>query len=159
LAAFIAAGRHWPGMAMLYVSTETTMARSLTCAVILVPLVVFNLCGCSKSSPLPLQLAQQIATADRVLLTNHPSSSLAFSGSEAQKLVRAVSESRKIKMPKDSAPSCPAGFSLQFYKGTNLLSQVEGHDNHFHTPEGDFYQDESGALQAAWQAVYDHDRR
>lgn len=136
---------------------ESTMTRYLVCAGWLSLIAVIT-CGCSKSPTFPAGLAQQIATADRVVLTNH-SSRVTFSGSEAQQLVQAVSHSKIVRMPKDAAPSCPAGFYLQFYKGTNLLTQVDGHDNHFHTSEGDVYQDDTRVLQAAWQAVYEEARR
>ena len=136
------------------VSSQHRMTRHLESATSVLLLVILVLCGCSKNLPLPVQLAQQIAIADRVILTNYPSSSLAFSGSDAQRILRAVSESKGLKMSKGEAPSCPVGFYFQFYRGTNLLLQLEGHDNHFHTSEGQFYQDDSGALLAAWQEVH-----
>jgi hypothetical protein len=114
--------------------------------------------GCSKSPVLPLQLAHQVANADRVVLTDSNGlapTRLEFRDAEAQNLVRAISVSSRMNMPRNSAPSCPGGMSLAFYSGTNFLAQVAGHDDHIHTPEG-FYHDGSGALQKAWQAVYDH---
>ncbi len=137
----------------------TNMPRRLPSALMPILLGMSSLCGCSRSSLFPVQLAQQIATVDRVVLTNHPSSSLAFSGEQAQKIVRAVSESKRIQMSKDAEVSCPDGFYLQFYRGTNLLAQLEGHDNHFFTSEGELYRDESRLLQAAWKAVRDQGSR
>src|ERR1041384_247983 len=131
------------------------MKRRLKSGAKLGLLVMLITCGCSPMSP--VQFAQQIASADRVGLTD--SNGLAavrveFSGAEARKLVRAVSESSKIKMSRNSAPSCPGGMYLAFYTGTNLLAQAAGHDDDFHIAER-FYHDGSGALQTAWRAVYD----
>ncbi len=114
--------------------------------------------GCSKAPLLPAQLTQQIASADRVVLTNFPASSLAFSGAEAQKLIQAVSACRGEKLARNETVSCPAGVYLQFYRGTNLLAQVHGHDNHF-IVDRIAYTDRSGALQAAWRGLYDNDKR
>jgi hypothetical protein len=117
-------------------------------------LVVLISFGCSKAPLLPVQLTQQIATADRVVLTNYPSSSVEFLGAEAQNLVRAVSESKGQKLPKNTGLSCPVGVYLQFYRGTNLLAQVDGHDGHFVIDDVSF-SDSSGVLQAAWKTVYE----
>lgn len=117
-------------------------------------LVVLIAFGCSKAPLSPAQLTQQIAAADRVVLTNYPSSSVEFIGTEAQNLVRAVSESKGEKLPKNTSLSCPAGVYLQFYRGTNLLAQVHGHDGHFVIDDVSF-SDSSGALQAAWKRVYE----
>ncbi len=117
--------------------------------------------GCSKSPLSPLQFAQQIASADRVVLSDSNglvAVRVEFSGAEAQKLVRAVAESRRINMRRGEAPSCPGGMYIGFYTGTNFLAQVAGHDDHFHTSEG-FYHDASGALQTAWRAVNDQRSR
>ena len=110
--------------------------------------------GCSRAPLLPVELAQQIATADRVVLTDYPSSSVEFVGAEAQNLLRAVSESKGQKLPKNTGLSCPGGVYLQFYRGTNLLAQVHGHDGHFVIDEVS-YRDSSGLLQAAWKTVYE----
>jgi hypothetical protein len=102
------------------------------------------------------KLGQQISRPDRVVLIafDVPAPLRAeFTGAEAQKLIRAVSQSKPIPTVKDSAPNCPGGMSIMFYKGTNLLTQVPGHDDHFHISET-FYHDDSRALEAAWQAVY-----
>jgi len=72
-------------------------------------LVVLTSFGCSKAPLLPVELTQQTATADRVVLTNYPSSSVEFLGAEAQNLLRAVSESKGQKLPKNTSLSCPAG--------------------------------------------------
>ena len=117
-------------------------------------LVVLTSFGCSKAPLFPVQLTQQIATADRVMLTNYPSSSVEFLGAEAQNLVRAVSESKGEKLPKNTGLSCPVGVYLQFYRGTNLLAQVDGHDGHFVINDVSF-SDSSGVLQAAWKIVYE----
>ena len=118
-------------------------------------LVMLTPFGCSKPPPLsPVQLMQQIATADRVVLTNWPSTSVEFSGTEAQKLIRGVSETKGHKIPKNAALACPAGCYLQFYRGTNLLAQVDGHDKHF-IMDHVCYTDWSGVLQAAWKTVYE----
>ncbi len=112
-------------------------------------LVVLTWFACSKAPLLPVQLSHQIAGADRVVLTNSPSSSVAFLGAEAQNLLRAVSESKGQRLRKSEALSCPGGFYLQFYRGTNLLAQVDGHDGHF-VIDHVSYRDFSGVLQAAW---------
>ncbi len=110
--------------------------------------------GCSKAPLFPVQLTQQIATADRVVLTAYPSSSVEFLGAEAQGLLRAVSEAKGQRLRKNEGLSCPAGFYLQFYKGTNLLAQVDGHDGHFVIDDVS-YSDLSGVLRAAWKSVYE----
>ncbi len=122
-----------------------------------VSLMAVTVCfGCSE--PLPAQLAQQIVTADRVVLTNYPSSGLEFSGAEARKLVRAVSESEGTRLPKNTSTSCPGGCYLQFSRGTNLLAQVSGHDDQFLIDDV-VYCDRSGTLQSAWGGVYESDKR
>src|SRR4051812_21093300 len=116
------------------------VCRPTTSGATLVLLMVSSLCGCSKPPPSPSHLAQQIATADHVVLTNF-SSSLTFSNAEAQNLVQAVSHSKRRKMDKDTDVLCPSGFFLEFYNGTNLLARMPGHDNHFQAPDFDFYVD------------------
>jgi len=113
--------------------------------------------GCSKAPLSPVQVSQEIASADRVVLAD--SNGLAavhveFSGTEPQNLLRAVSKSKGQKLPKNTALSCPAGVYLQFYRGTNLLAQVHGHDGHFVIDDVS-YRDSSGVLQAAWNTIYE----
>src|SRR5215471_11705226 len=117
-------------------------------------LVVLTSFGCSKAPLLPMELTQQIATADRVVLTNYPSWRVEFLGAEAQNLICAVSESKGQKLLKNASLSCPAGFYLQFYRGTNLLAQIDGHDSHFVIDDVS-YRDSSGVLHAAWRTVYE----
>ena len=103
-------------------------------------------------------LGRQIVSADRVVLTDSNNSTpvrAEFVGPEAQKLIHAVSESKKVPTSKNSAPNCPGGMYMIFYKGTNLLAQVPGHDDHFHISET-FYHDDSRALETAWEVVYEH---
>ena len=128
------------------------MARRFEYATEVVLLVIFVLCGCSRAPQSPLDLARQIANADRVVLTNPLSSTAEFSGVAAQRLVQAISLAKKLKIGTYEEPSCPGGFYIKFYSGTNLLAQIAGHDDHFHTSEG-YYHDSSGVLQAAWLAL------
>jgi len=107
---------------------------------------------------LPVQLTQQVAAADRVVLTNYEALNVEFSGAEAQKILHAVSESKGLELPKGAVANCPPGQWLQFYRGTNLLAQVEGHDDHFHIGAV-YYTDRSRVLQTAWKAVYEKQRR
>jgi hypothetical protein len=75
-------------------------------------------------------------------------------GTNAQNLISAVSQSKGERLPEDAGLSCPSGVYLEFYRGTNLLAQVHGHDRHFVV--GDVsYTDLSGVLQEAWNAVYE----
>ena len=117
-------------------------------------LIALTLFGCTKAPLLPLQLTKQIAAANRVVLTNYPSSAVEFSGAEAQNLLRAVSQSEGQKLSKDTGLSCPVGVYLEFYRGTNLLAQVHGHDRHFVVDDVS-YRDSSGVLQAAWETLYE----
>jgi len=130
------------------------MESPLTSGAKLGLLVMLAAFGCSRPPLLPVHLAHQIATADRVVLTNYPSTSVGFSGTEAQELIRAVSESKGQRMPKNSSSSCPAGVYLQFFRGTNILAQVHGHDGHFIVDQVS-YSDRSGVLQSAWKTVYE----
>jgi hypothetical protein len=130
------------------------MKSPLTSGAKLGLLVLLAAFGCSKPPFLPVQLAQQIAAADRVVLTNYPSTSVEFSGTEAQGLIRAVLESKGQRMPRNSSSSCPAGVYLQFFRGTNLLAQVHGHDNHFIVDQVS-YTDWSRVLQSSWNTLYE----
>jgi hypothetical protein len=134
---------------------ETVMIRHLAGAAMILLLALATLCGCSKPPPFPLAVAQQFASADRVVLTNGTPSSHTFTDGEAQKIIRAVSAANPEKISKDQTPLCPSGSYLQFYRGTNLLIQMSGHDDHFRAPNGFFYSDRSGVLQSAWDAVHD----
>ena len=121
-------------------------------------LVVSGLCGCSKSVPLPKELAQQIAAADRVILTNS-FSSLTFSSAEAQNLVQAVSNSKRERIEKGTTTSCPSGSYLRFYRGTNLLVQVFGHDTTFKSPMVTSIAMPAEFWKAAWTDLYQSARR
>lgn len=135
---------------------RTHLVRSATKLGFLLMLTAF---GCSEAPALsPIQLMQQVATADRVVLTNALPMSVEFSGTEAQNLIHAVSESKGRKIPDNAALLCPGGFYLQFYRGTNLLVQIDGHDNHF-VIDRVSYTDGSGVLQAAWRTVYDKETK
>lgn len=111
-----------------------------------------------RTAQTPLELAQQISSADRVVLINS-TASFDFEGSEAQKLVRAVSQSKEVKMRAGNVTECIAGHYLDFYLQTNFLVRIEGHDDHFHVSNGSYYEDKSGALQAAWYTLHVRGRR
>ncbi len=91
-------------------------------------------------------------------MTNFPPSSCEFREEEARKLIRAVSACPGERLSRDGAVDCPAGCYLQFYRGTNLLAQVHGHDRHF-ILDGVSYTDRSGTLLAAWEVLYKSEKR
>jgi len=119
------------------------MNRYAKSGLVLMLIAVHGLCGCSPQG----RLARQIAKADRVVLTNaYQGFSISVTGSEARRIVRAVSSARKL--PPNATSSVE--FRTEFYRGTNLLGAVVGCGRGFGV-DGIGYDDNSGALQALYE--------
>ena len=94
------------------------MQTKLICAIGLLAAVV-ALCACSRNK----SIADDLTQADRVVVTNRDErGSITITGADVQKLVAALSTSKRESQKIDSTGS---GHRLEFFKGSNHLGGVQ----------------------------------
>jgi hypothetical protein len=111
----------------------------------------------------PTNLANQIASADYIIVTNsmvpqYAGFSLVLSGNKAEELVRDISSARHYTLQTD--PGWLPDWELQFYKGTIYLASVPfigdgfiGDGGNQQWPTRQIYTDQSGTLGKIYEDV------
>jgi hypothetical protein len=107
------------------------------------------LCGCSKPARLPAEVAQRLAQADRIVVTNsHLSSPLTITGEEVGKVAKAVASAKHDGHSYDGIWN----WDIQFYEGTNFVTVIHLMDRTFWTEDAQF-RDDTGVLKAFYRRV------
>jgi hypothetical protein len=115
-------------------------------------LLVVGLYACSQQPP--ANLAQQVAGADRTVVSNwNQSVTLTITGEEVAKVGRAVTSAKQDKHAYDGIWN----WDLQFYAGTNFLTLVHLMDRTFWTADTQ-YRDDTGVLKAFYRRVINDPR-
>ena len=105
------------------------------------------LCGCSDATRTPAKLAQQVSSADRLVVTNsYYVSAAIITGTNLTRVVTAIKSSKTKKWGTDMAWEDPFACNLEFYAGTNHLASIPADRGVFRL-DGVEYSDGSGVLE------------
>jgi hypothetical protein len=110
----------------------------------------------APSTTEPIRLAQQIASADRIVCTNFirsegdPKIGLTLSGKRAKQVVRAISSAKRLQVGTDSIWD----WQLLFYTGTKTVAEVRFQGDVFLAENGEFM-DETGELEKLYKVALD----
>jgi hypothetical protein len=120
---------------------------------IILCLLVFALCGCSKSSQPPTEFSKRISTADRIVATNnYYALGLDMSGADVSNLTRAIASAHKKTAGTDLDWSNPFIWNLKFFAETNQLAVIPTGYGEF-SIEGISYRDGTGIMEALWKKL------
>lgn len=106
--------------------------------------VALWICGCSQQ---PTKLANQIASADRLVATNSGTGAvLSVSGEELKKIVHALGSAKRDR----HSYAAIFDWHIQFYSRTNFVTAIRLQDRVFRTDSAQ-YSDETGVLKAFYE--------